>query len=166
MAKAQQDQEQQANRSRNVAPAYKVGDKVYLSLQNIRTQRPSKKLDDRSAKFTVIEVVSPASYRLDTPSGIHNVFHVDRLRPAATDPLPSQLLDDPQPPAIQVDDAKEWLVKRILNERQKKLPGQGSRTRHEYLVKWAGYANPTWEPATKLEDTAALDTYLQGREGG
>ena len=165
MAKAQQDQEQQANRSRNVAPAYKVGDKVYLSLQNIRTQRPSKKLDDRSAKFTVIEVVSPASYRLDTPPGIHNVFHVDRLRPAATDPLPSQVLDDPQPPAIQVGDTEEWLVKRILNERQKKLPGQGSCTRHEYLVKWAGYANPTWEPATELEDTAALDTYLQGREG-
>ena len=103
MAKAQQDQEQQANRSRNVAPAYKVGDKVYLRLRNVRTQRPSKKLDAWSAKFTVLEVINPASYRLDTPPGIHNVFNVDLLRPATVDLFPSQVLDDLQPPAIQVD---------------------------------------------------------------
>jgi hypothetical protein len=166
MAKTQQDQEQQANQSRNVAPAYQVGDKVYLSLRNVRTQRPSKKLDARSAKFTVLEVINPASYKLDTPPGIHNVFHVDLLRPAAADPFPSQVLDDPQPPAIQVDDTEEWLVERILDERHRKLPGRGSRTRHEYYVKWTGYAVPTWEPAVALADTAALDTYLQDRGGG
>ena len=66
MAKAQQDQELQANHSRNVAPAYKVGDKVYLSLRNIRTERPSKKLDARAIKFIVLEVISPTSYKLDT----------------------------------------------------------------------------------------------------
>jgi hypothetical protein len=166
MAKTQQDQELQANRSRNVAPAYKVGDKVYLSLRNVRTDRPSKKLDARSAKFTVIKVVSPSSYKLDTPPGIHDVFNVDLLRPAANDPLPSQAVDDPQPPAILVDDAEEWLVQKILKERQKKLPGRGLRTRLEYLVKWQGYANPTWEPALALQDTTALDDYLQGQEGG
>ena len=166
MAKAQQDQEQQANRSRNVAPAYKVGDKVYLSLKNIRTQRPSKKLDARSAKFTVLEVVNPASYRLNTPPGISNVFHVDLLRPAANDPFPSQVLDDPQPPAIQVDGDELWLVEQILDERQKKLPGRGSRTRHEYLVKWTGYITPTWEPAVALADTDALAVYLRDRGGG
>jgi hypothetical protein len=166
MAKAQQDQELQANRSRNIAPAYKVGDKVYLNLRNIRTDRPSKKLDSRAAKFTVTEVVGPSAYRLDTPPGIHNVFNVDLLRPAADDPLPSQLVDDPQPPAILVDNEEEWQVEKILDERQKKLSGKGSRTRQEYLVKWNGYAKPTWEPASALEETAVLDTYLQGRGGG
>lgn len=165
MAKAQQDQETQANRLRNVAPAYKVGDKVYLSLRNIRTDRPSKKLNARAAKFTVIEVISPSAYRLNTPPGIHNVFNVDLLRPAANDPLPSQVVDDPQPPAICIDDTEEWLVEKILGERQRKLPGRGACKRLEYSVKWVGYAVPTWEPAVALEDTEALDVYLRGREG-
>jgi len=166
MAKAQQDQETQANRLRNVAPAYQVGDKVYLSLRNIRTDKPSKKLNARAAKFTVLEVISPSAYRLNTPPGIHNVFNVDLLRPAANDPLPSQVVDDPQPPAILVDDTEEWLVESILGERQRKLPGRGSRTRLEYSVKWVGYAVPTWEPALALEDTEALDVYLKRRGGG
>ena len=31
-------------------------------------------------------------------------------------------------------------------------------------MKWAGYAEPTWEPADALEDTAALAVYEE--EGG
>jgi hypothetical protein len=166
MANSQQDQERQANRLRNVAPAYRVGDKVYLSLRNIRTSKPSKKLDDRAAKYTVTEVIGPVSYRLNTPPGVHNVFHVDLLRPAADDPLPSQVLDDSQPPAILIDGKEEWLIDCVLKERQRKLPGKGNRTRLEYLVKWQGYATPTWEPATALDRTIALETYLQGRGGG
>ena len=166
MAKAQQDQEIQANRSRNVAPAYRVGDKVYLSLRNIRTDRSSKKLDARSAKYTIIEVINPSSYRLDTLLGIYNVFNVDLLRPAPTDPLPSQIIADSQPPAILVEDTEEWLVERILGERLRTLPGRGDRKRLEYKVKWTGYARPIWEPAKELEATVALDNYLKENGGG
>ena len=91
---------------------------------------------------------------------------MDLLRPAADDPLPSQVVDDPQPPAVLVDDEEEWQVEKILRERQKKLPGRGRRKRLEYLVKWQGYADPTWEPATALEDSTALDDYLKGQGGG
>ena len=104
MAKAQQDQETQTNRSRKVSLVYKVRDMVYLSLRNIKTKRPSKKLDNRSVKFTITKVIGLLSYRLNTPPGVHNVFHADLLRPAATDPLPSQVVDDPQPPTIIIDD--------------------------------------------------------------
>ena len=108
---------------------------VYLSLRNIKTKRPSKKLDNRSTKFTITKVIGLLSYRLNTPPRVHNVFHADLLRPAATDPLPSQVVDDPQPPAIIMDDNEYWLVEKILQKRRKKLPGRGSRTRLEYLVK-------------------------------
>lgn len=166
MAKSQQDQEVQANRLRKPAPAYQVGDKVWLNLRNVRTTRVNKKLDYRSAKYTVTEVINGSSYRLDTPPGIHNVFNVDLLRPAATDPLPSQLVDDPQPPAIVVDNEEWWLVESIIGERTKRLPGRGKRTRLEYRVKWKGYAIPTWEPANALEDVEALDAYLKRKAGG
>ena len=62
-----------------MAPAYKVGNKVYLSLRNIQINKPSKKLSNRATKFTVTEVISPLSYRLDIPLGIYNVFNVNLL---------------------------------------------------------------------------------------
>ena len=157
MANAQQQQEVQANRSRKASPSYQVGDKVWLDLRNVKTERPSKKLDSRYAKFTVVEVVGPLSYRLDTPPGIHAVFHTDRLKLASEDPHPSQQLDDAQPPPFVVDGENEYQVEEILAERRKKI-GRGFR--HEYRVKWSGYVKPTWEPADALEDTVALDEYI------
>ena len=99
-AYAQQEAERQANKQRSPAPTYKKDDKVWLSLRNITTDRPNKKLDWKNAKYTVLEVIGTHAVRLNTPPGIHPVFHVDLLRPAATDPFPSQQSDDPQPPAI------------------------------------------------------------------
>ena len=53
MAAAQDSQELAANQRRDQVSAYKVGDKVWLSLENIATDRPSKKLDQRYAKYMV-----------------------------------------------------------------------------------------------------------------
>ena len=65
MAAAQQRMEESANRHRDAAYNYQVGDKVWLDLRNIHTDRPSKKLDYRHAKFTVLEKVGTHAYRLD-----------------------------------------------------------------------------------------------------
>ena len=157
MATAQQQQEEFANRHRQPAVSFRVGDKVWLNLKNVKTDRPSKKLDDKNGKFTVIEVVDSHAYRLDTPPGIDNVFHVSLLRPAGTDPLPSQIVTDVQPPAIITEDGEEeYVVEEILRARTRKV-GRGSR--REILVKWTGYARPTWEPLSSFEETAALDTF-------
>ena len=104
IAISQQEQEEQANCLHTEGLYFKVGNKVWLSLQNIKTDRTNKKLDWKNAKYTVIEVIGSHSYRLDTPPGIHNVFHSKLLRLAATDPLPSQTSDDAQPPTYIVDD--------------------------------------------------------------
>lgn len=152
MATAQEAQEQASNQKRDQAPNYKVGDRVWLSLENIKTDRPSKKLDARYAKFKVLEVVGSHSYKLDTPPGIHNVFHARLLRPANSSPLPGQIVEESQPPAILVDDTEMYDIECILD--QKKAPGRGSRLR--YLVKWVGYGQPTWEPESSLENTIAL----------
>jgi len=94
MAEAQQVQENSTNRKRSQAPSFQVGDKVWLSLKNIRTDRPSKTLDVRNAKYTVTEVIGSHSYRLDTPPGISNVFYSQLLRLANNDPLLSQKRTD------------------------------------------------------------------------
>jgi RNase H-like domain found in reverse transcriptase/Integrase zinc binding domain/Chromo (CHRromatin Organisation MOdifier) domain len=168
MAVAQQTQEDQTNQAREQAPRFKVGDKVWLSLENIRTTRLSKKFDVKNAKYTVLEVMGTHTYRLDTPPGVHNVFHTRLLRLASTDRLPSQRTTDSQPQPEFVDSEPEYGIEEILDDR---IVRRGRGSQKQFLVKWEGYARPTWEPALALEDTLALDAYEQQRaapegEGG
>jgi hypothetical protein len=159
MAAAQETQERLANRTRDPAMAYKVGDKVWLDLRNVKTDRAHKKLSEQHAIFTVTKVVSGHAYKLDTPPGICSTFHTSLLRPLAQDPLPSQIQDDVQPPPIIQDDVEEWEVEEILDQRMKRGRGRGGPLRKEFLVKWVGYSTPTWSNASDFEDTEALDRY-------
>jgi hypothetical protein len=160
MTHAQQIQEEIANRTRKQSPQFKVGDRVWLNLTNVRTKRISKKLDAKNAKFTVLEEIGSHSYRLNTPPGIHNVFHSQLLRLASYDPLPNQKQDDTQPPPQIIGDHEEYEVEEIQNERVVRRRGQQKR---QLLIKWIGYAEPTWEPYEAFEDTAALDRWEERR---
>jgi len=156
MATAQQLQEEVTNRKRDQAPEFKVGDKVWLNLQNIRTDRPTKKLDAKYAKYTVVEAIGSHSFRLDTPPGIHDVFHSKLLRLAATDPLPCQSQDDSQPQPQLVGDEDEYEIEQILDEKHVR---RGRGISRKLLVKWKGYARSTWEPRSALEETSALEAW-------
>jgi transposase InsO family protein/predicted aspartyl protease len=159
LASAQQSQEYYANQSRSVPASFKEGDKVWLNLKNISTDRPTKKLDWVHAQYTVTRTFPGSShfYELNVPTGIHKKFHVSLLRPAATDPLPTQEQDDPQPPAIIAEDGEEeYGIEKVLyccSQRQ----GRGYR-RFAY-VKWKGYAQPSFTLLENLQDTAALDNF-------
>jgi hypothetical protein len=98
---------------------------------------------------------------LNTPPGIHPVFHVNLVQLANKDKLPLQIQDDSQPPPILVDDEEEYYVDSVLDKQWKKI-GRGGRW--EYLVKWTGWANPTWEPAHVLEETEAAQVYKLQQE--
>ena len=50
------------NRKRDKAVLFKVNDKVWLDLGNIKTTRECKKLDTKYAKYTVLKVVSLYAY--------------------------------------------------------------------------------------------------------
>ena len=39
-------------------------------------------------------------------------------------------------------------------------------TRKCTLVKWTGYAKPTWEPIQYIEDTEAYDKFLHRQQDG
>jgi len=95
------------------------------------------------------------------PTGIHNRFHVDLLRRAASDPLPSQEKDDIQPPPLipQTDGTDaEYEVEQILRAEKRRV-GRGFV--RKVLVKWKGYADPTWEPRSEYVDVIALDEFEQ-----
>lgn len=63
MRYAQDKQQQQANSSRTPARRFTLGDTVWLSTKNIKTARPSKKLDHkRLGPFPISEVVSSYAY--------------------------------------------------------------------------------------------------------
>jgi hypothetical protein len=163
IAAAQERQEKYANQARQVAEQFRIGDKVWLRLRNVKTDRPSKKLDWLNAKYKVLDLVGSHACKLNTPPGIHPVFHVSLLKRAADDPLPSQQQDDTQPPAIVAEDSgeQEWFVEEILQARKK---GRG----FQVLVKWVGYVKPTWEPLGAFEETEALDRFeaVHGKVGG
>ena len=156
LAAVQQCQEEYANHYQNTAPAYQSDTKIWLDLHDIWTDCPSKKLDAWHAKFTVLEQVSPHAYHLDTPTGIHPVFHVDKLQPASIDSFPSQCNDDYQSPAVLVEEEEEWLIERLLKYR---TIHWGRGYCHQYLVKWLGYQHPTWTNAHLLQDTTVLDDF-------
>ncbi len=53
------------DRNCQAALEYKVGDRVWLSLQNYLSDRPMKKLDHKWAgPFLITKVVSPAAIKL------------------------------------------------------------------------------------------------------
>ncbi|KAI0991886.1 hypothetical protein K3495_g16301, partial [Podosphaera aphanis] len=158
MAAAQQVMEEQANKRRNPAPKFKTGDKVWLNLKNIQTPQPKKKLAWVNAKYSVTKVVSPHVVELDVPSNIWPRFHVELVRKAGEDPLPSQSQEDSQPEPVLLGPGNqpEQTVQRILRA-EKFRKGRGWERR--VLVKWKGFAEPTWENRSELEDVEALDVF-------
>lgn len=152
---AQDKQEQYTNSNRIPAPRYQAGDMVFVSLKNIRTTRNSRKLDWKKAgPYPVKKVVSPYAYEIELPPTMvnHPVFHVSLLEPAATDPIAGQVQAPPPPVVTQGE--QEWEVEEILDA--KVLRGTPS-----YYVKWTGYHQPSWEPASYHDETAAVDVFHQ-----
>ena len=149
---AQKRMTDQANKSRKDV-SYDIGDKVFLSAKNIRTERPSQKLDHKMlGPFPVVSHVGRA-YRLELPltMKIHNMFHPGLLRKAPEDPLPGQ--KNAPPPPIVVDDHEEWSVDEILDS---KLFGRWKKLK--YRVKWSGFDRDlAWYDADSDEFTNSQD---------
>lgn len=128
------------NQKRKMEPLLKKGDKVYLLTKNLKTKKPSKKLDQvKVGPFSISEIRGPVNYKLDLPSDarIHPVFHISLLEPADPDtPLQDTF-------HFQTEENDEFEVERILRQ-------QGQN----YLVKWKGYpeSENTWEPTTHLQN--------------
>ncbi|SLM34145.1 reverse transcriptase domain protein [Lasallia pustulata] len=137
------------NRKRDRGPTLEEGDKVYLLQRNIKTTRPSKKLDyTKIGLFPISKKKGLVNYQLDLPEGMkkHPVFHVSLLEPADADtPLQTNpSLIDPE------NQDGEFKVEDILD--QQDIDGQP-----HFLVKWKDYEHSenTWELERNLTHCAA-----------
>lgn len=148
---AQARYEDSANKSRSTAPKFEVNQLVWLNAKNIKTLRPRKKLDWKNlGPFPIAEVLGPYTYRLKLPLSltIHDVFNVDQLYLAADNPLPGQIVEPPPP--VLVEQTPEYEVAEVLDCRRK---GRG----FQYLIRWTGYDDPTFESARVIfEDVPEL----------
>src|SRR5260370_21828401 len=86
------------DQSHQSVPEYKVGDKVWLSLQNYSSNHPMKKLDHKWASpFTIMKVISPATIKLclsTQEKNIHPVVSISIIHPY----IPDENVQCPQPP--------------------------------------------------------------------
>jgi len=100
-------------------PAYEVGDLVMLNGRNIKTRRPTRKLDHKNhGPFQIEKIVSPLAVRLTLPRKwrIHNVFHISLLEPYKTSerraaPDPSKVLRE----ADDIEQNEEYDVEEVMS---------------------------------------------------
>jgi len=130
----------------------KVGDLVMLSSKNLRTRRPSKKLDHKmQGPFEIEKVVSPNVVMLKLPRRwrLHNVFHVSLLEPYRVSSKASHAPPDPESVRTEADEMDvdveegQWEIDEIMGSSY----DQDSNVK--YLMKWVGFPeeeNWTEEP--------------------
>ena len=130
------------NKHQKEGPTFKKGEKAFLLHRNIKTKRPSQKLDHQKiGPFTIEEKIRQVNYCLKLPESmkrIHPVFHISLLEPA---PKNTRTQKD-----IEIKSKDKYEVEKILNYKQ--ISGQPY-----YLVKWKDYntSENTWEPITHLD---------------
>ncbi len=115
LARAQAYQARTYNKS-HCDVEYKVGQKVWLRVNKITIERPSRKLNwQRYNPYRIIERTGKVAYRLDLPASlqIHNVVHVSLLRDHK--PQVSEESPEPQPLRLAIDlEVQKYEIEAIL----------------------------------------------------
>jgi hypothetical protein len=143
LEKAQKHMKTQADRHRSAAPGYVIGDKVWLSTDNLRLTRASHKLTEKwLGPYEITKLIGDNAVELRLPKSmrIHPVVNISRVRPYK-ERLKGQPTFRPGPVQVTEDRELEYEVDHIVDSRLK-----GNRL--EYLVHWKGYSDEdrTWEP--------------------
>ena len=101
--------------------------------------------------FKVLEKLSSNAFRVDLPFQLrcHPVFNVSALKKYNKNVLEGWTVEPP-PPITDLDGFQRYIVEKILSHRRR-------RGKLQYLVKWIGYNDATWEPEHFLKNEAGRD---------
>ena len=137
----------QTNRSRSDAPSYAIGDRVWLSTDNLRLPRASRKLSERwLGPYTIMKLVGTNAVELHLPRSmrIHLVVNISHVKPYRKR-LPGQPVSAPGPSNVTEDRDEEYEVESVVDSWYK-----GKHL--EYLIHWKGWSDTdrTWEPLSNL----------------
>ena len=156
MKDAQDTMARYANRDRQTPPPFRIGDRVFVRTDHIRTNRTARKLaEQKIGPFPIISQPSALSFTLRLPSTIriHPVFHVSQLDPEHPNTFEDR--EQPAPPPLIVDGAPEYLIDRIIDSKYNRTR---CKCQLSYHVKWTGYPisnNPSdWILADAFDDDA------------
>jgi hypothetical protein len=129
-----------ADTTRAESPRYNKGDLVMLNGKNIKTRRPSRKLDHKLyGPFEILELISQTAIRLRLPKTwkIHPIFHVSLIEPFITGGKEVNI-DEILRSAEPVENAPEYDVHKIMGSSKK-------NGKVLYWVKWKGWpAKKNW----------------------
>ena len=160
MTTAQLRQKENYDKHGKSDPNLKSGDIVWFLPCNVKTTRPSKKLDyKKMGSFKIIKKIGTSSYKLDfsTSMTIHNTFHISLLEPYEDNKFPPQT-QTPAPP-IKIDGEPEYELEEIIYSHL-------HRDKLQYRAKWTGYSpdqDKTWYPAENFENASIAIEQLHSR---
>ena len=131
-------------------PSFQIGDFVWLLRRNIKTTRPSEKLDFRRlGPFKILDQRGKSSFLLKLPSTLsrlHPVFHVSLLEPFI-DPniIPDRLTDPSSPPDPLLLPQSPTPISTIIDSRK-------VGRRYDYFVSWKNSADSenSWLPFSEI----------------
>ena len=115
--KAKARMKRQADRHRSQAPDYKIGDKVWLSTENLKLTRTSKKLTEQwLGPYDITKCIGDNAVELRLPRlmKIHPVVNISRVK-AYKECLEGQPTFKPSPVQVTEDREIEFEVESIID---------------------------------------------------
>jgi len=159
LKRTQEEMKRYTNHSRRETEKWKRGDRVLLSTKDlVFKERPVRKLTERYIEpYEIEEVVSSnaVKLRLPTSMGIYLVVNVSQIVWYKKQVRGQKKKEGK---LIEVEEAKEWEVERILNK--KKIRGV-----KKYLVWWKGFTaeGDIWKRKENLKNAGEALEELKGR---